>query len=241
MKIRPLHKTILPYFKQMLAFSALVLIFSACNDSTTTSDQGHDHDHAHGDMHDHDHDHDHDDGHDHASENVVVWPELTNLDELSHMVLANHQAEKFEANEELAPEFKSSFEALLKSEIPSNVKNSEQVNLVLADINSMQSIMNDYERFGSAEVMSTTMDAIAVSVEKLVEASGIPHVHAKASNDESHTHDHSHDDEEHSHDHDHTDADHDHSHDEHSHDHSHDGEEHSHDHDHTDADHDHDH
>lgn len=123
-----------------------------------------------------------------AKREVVKWPELRAVDELGEKIEGWNSGNNVKAMREALPEVLAAGKKLIASGVPANAVQPKAVEQSLGDL---RDLLQQLEKPNlSDDDLKAPLVAIHPLVVKLLEQSGVPHVHGH----DDHDHDHDHDD-----------------------------------------------
>ncbi|MEM9281777.1 MAG: hypothetical protein AAGA96_08125 [Verrucomicrobiota bacterium] len=106
----------------------------------------------------------------------VSWPELNRLDEIAYRAEGLTRVGDFGLVRESLPELLEAGRALTPATIPSNAVDLQQVEAIVADLNSL---MDGLSSEGlNNESLSILVSGLHPVISKLIDAAGMPHVHS---------------------------------------------------------------
>jgi len=108
----------------------------------------------------------------------VKWPTLTELDNLSIAVEKAAYQHKHEKQKELLLEAKAKMNEVLSS-LPANAQNTDKVNILLKDLEALSGKIVNLDTMKDND-LDTLSRGIHPIVSRLMETSGVPHVHGEA-------------------------------------------------------------
>jgi len=109
----------------------------------------------------------------------VQWPALRTFDEMTHRADALVDAKKIAELRKLAPELLLSAQAVATELPPVGAKNADRVKLLQSDLITLCDALLEHEKMEDAS-LSMTAQAMHPLALQLMEAAGLPHVHAPA-------------------------------------------------------------
>ena len=110
------------------------------------------------------------------SRRVVQWPDLTRLDELAEQCEALCDQKDVAALRKVAGDVKSAAITVALDPVPEGARQPAAVNALQSDLSSLaDSILDPAQQDGAA--LTAILAGVHPIVEKLMEASGMPHVH----------------------------------------------------------------
>ena len=109
-------------------------------------------------------------------EETVSWPEIIRFDDLAFRADGYARVSDFSAIREMKKELLDAGEAVTVDTIPTNVADLQQVELILGDLAGLVDDLAT-EDLDEASLKNTVLGLHPV-IAKLIEASGMPHIHA---------------------------------------------------------------
>ncbi len=106
----------------------------------------------------------------------VSWPELTRLDEVAYRVDGFARAGDLASVRESLSDLLDAGRAVTPATIPSNAADTQQIRTILTDLTSLIDGLSSNEL--DKESLATLVLGLHPVIEKLIEAVGMPHVHA---------------------------------------------------------------
>jgi hypothetical protein len=111
-----------------------------------------------------------------ADEAPVTWDSLKALDELAEKCEVLCESKNIVELRSIADAVKKAADAVASDTIPSNAKEPDQIKILQSDLKSLADQITD-PLPRDEEELTTLMAALHPIVEKLMESSGMPHVH----------------------------------------------------------------
>ena len=112
---------------------------------------------------------------DDAGDTPVSWPELVRFDEIAYRADGLARTGDLASVEEMREELLESGRAVTPATIPSNVADPRQAETILADLTSLVDGLGSTTDPESAATLVLGMHPV---IEKLIDAAGMPHIHA---------------------------------------------------------------
>lgn len=122
------------------------------------------------------------------SPSAVQWPALREMDAWAEKIEAWSDAGNIDALKKAQPDIKAAVAKLTSSEVPSNASQPKAIAQTLADLRDILKQLN--QATPSDDDLKAQMAGLHPLVEKLMEQSGMPHVHDH-DHDHAPAHDHS--------------------------------------------------
>ncbi len=113
-----------------------------------------------------------------AEKVVVKWPSLKKLDDLAERCEALCERKEVAALRKIASSVKDAAKAVESEPVPKGAKSPDEVKVLQSDLKSLADSIGDSVKQDSEE-LTAILAGIHPIVEKLMEASGMPHVHEK--------------------------------------------------------------
>ncbi|MFG0258508.1 MAG: hypothetical protein ACF8GE_11460 [Phycisphaerales bacterium JB043] len=113
----------------------------------------------------------------------VSWPELAHLDEAALHAAGHARAGELTSLREELPELLEAGRAVSPSSVPSNASDPQRVQALLVDLASLiESLASEPDD----ESLVAMVQGLHPVIENLMEAAGVPHVHANDDHDHDH-------------------------------------------------------
>jgi len=113
---------------------------------------------------------------------VVQWPDLKRLDDLAEKCEALCDLKNVQGLREVAGTVKETALTVASDPLPAGTKSPVEVKTLQADLKTLANAIHDPAAQNGAELTDLLAGAHPI-VEKLMEASGIPHVHENEKNE----------------------------------------------------------
>ncbi len=127
-----------------------------------------------------------------TSDDVVVWRNLTQLDDLVHRLDHIIDEGSEETVREFVPGFVESVRTVAFDELPLNTRNPDRVRLLQNDLRDLAALLAEHEELDIVPLTQALLGVSPLSHE-IMAAAGVPHVHGHHGHDHDHHHDHDHD------------------------------------------------
>ena len=111
-----------------------------------------------------------------VTEETVIWPEITDFDNLAFQADGLVRVKDLEAVRDLHADLVKAGMAVTPSSIPANAANPQEVELILSDLSNLISGLQADPLDDSS--MENLVLGLHPVIAKLIEAAGMPHIHA---------------------------------------------------------------